>query len=82
MKIYVTREKRVCFPAGFICSLFDCSENKNPPLENNVHIFTPPCNILYIFCMWYRRDVIVSKYAPSVRGKAVYRIFVAPFLFE
>ena len=26
MKNYVTCEKRVCFPAGFICSLFACSD--------------------------------------------------------
>ena len=65
-----------------ICSLLGCSENKNPPLENNIHIFTPPCNILYIISIWYRRDVIISKYAPSVRGEVVCRIFVAPFLVE
>ena len=56
MKKYVTREKRVCFPAGFyvLCSLVPTSDHiikriLFSPLENNIHIFAPPCNILYIF---------------------------------
>ena len=40
MKKYVTLEKRLCFPLGFICSLFACSNlNVFSPLVNN--IFAP-----------------------------------------
>ena len=57
MKKYVTREKRVFSPAGFICSLFS-------PLENNIHIFAPRCNTLYVYllgtCSLYSNTVPVT----------------------
>ena len=47
-------EKRVCFPARFICYrlLLSCVEKipLESPLEDNIHILiAPPCIIVYLY---------------------------------
>ena len=44
---------------------FIFSWQKELPLENKIHIFVPPCNILYIFLVmkrwFYSSDAIFSQ---------------------
>ena len=34
------------------------------PLEHKIHIFSPPCNILYIYHFWQKRSLRFDKWYP------------------
>ena len=41
--------------------LFSSGKKQYLPLENRIHIFTPPCNILYIFTLWGSSSFLISS---------------------
>ena len=45
------------------------------PRENKIHIFSPPCNILYICHLWLAGHVLIEVEVDHINGQTFFTLF-------